>query len=202
MERIDEPAYSPLAFREAIANAICHRDYATGGSSIGVAMYDDRLEVSSSGTLHFGFTPQSLFQPHESRPWNPLIASVFYRRGIIESWGQGTIRMAAWTKEAGLPAPEILEIPCAVVIRFKPSVLGITGATGKTTGKTTGKPIGKTPLAVIGLLAEDPTLTAPQLAARLEKSELTVHRALRSLREAGRLQRVGPDKGGYWQVIE
>lgn len=202
MERIDEPAYSPLAFREAIANAICHRDYATGGSSIGVAMYDDRLEVSSSGTLHFGFTPQSLFEPHESRPWNPLIASVFYRRGIIESWGQGTIRMAAWTKEAGLPAPEILEIPCAVVIRFKPSVLGITGATGKTTGKTTGKPIGKTPLAVIGLLAEDPTLTAPQLAARLDKSELTVHRALRTLREAGRLQRVGPDKGGYWQVIE
>ena len=202
MERIDEPAYSPLAFREAIANAICHRDYATGGSSIGVAMYDDRLEVSSSGTLHFGFTPQSLFEPHESRPWNPLIASVFYRRGIIESWGQGTIRMAAWTKEAGLPAPEILEIPGAVVVRFKPSVLGITGATGKTTGKPTGKPIGKTPLAVIGLLAEDPTLTAPQLAARLDKSELTVHRALRSLREAGRLQRVGPDKGGYWQVIE
>jgi ATP-dependent DNA helicase RecG len=158
--------------------------------------------VSSSGTLHFGFTPQSLFEPHESRPWNPLIASVFYRRGIIESWGQGTIRMAAWTKEAGLPAPEILEIPGAVVVRFKPSVLGITGATGKTTGKTTGKPIGKTPLAVIGLLAEDPTLTAPQLAARLDKSELTVHRALRTLREAGRLQRVGPDKGGYWQVIE
>jgi len=74
MERVDEPAYSPLAFREAIANAICHRDYASGGSSIGVAIYDDRLEVTSSGTLHFGFTPQALFEPHESRPWNPLIA--------------------------------------------------------------------------------------------------------------------------------
>jgi len=119
MERVDEPAYSPLAFREAIANAICHRDYASGGSSIGVAMYDDRLEVTSSGTLHFGFTPQALFEPHESRPWNPLIASVFYRRGIIETWGQGTLKMAAWAKEAGLPAPEILEIPGAVVVRFQ-----------------------------------------------------------------------------------
>lgn len=119
MERIDEPAYSPLAFREAIANAICHRDYATGGSSIGVAMYDDRLEVTSSGTLHFGFTPQALFEPHESRPWNPLIASIFYRRGIIETWGQGTLKMAAWTEEAGLPKPEILEIPGAVVVRFR-----------------------------------------------------------------------------------
>jgi predicted HTH transcriptional regulator len=79
MERVDEPEYSPLAFREAIANVICHRDYASGGSSIGVAMYDDRLEVTSSGTLHFGFTPQSLFLAHESRPWNPLIASVLRR---------------------------------------------------------------------------------------------------------------------------
>ena len=188
MERIDEPAYSPLAFREAIANAICHRDYASGGSSIGVAMYDDRLEVTSSGTLHFGFTPQALFEPHESRPWNPLVASVFYRRGIIETWGQGTLKMAAWSEEAGLPKPEILEIPGAVVVRFR----------GKTTGKTTGK----TPLAVLHLLAEDPSLTVPQLAAHLEKSELTIHRAIRSLRESGRLQRIGPDKGGHWKVIE
>jgi len=119
MVRIDEPAYSPLAFREAVANAICHREYTSGGSSIGVAIYDDRLEVTSSGTLHFGFTPQTLFEPHESRPWNPLIASVFYRRGIIETWGQGTLRMAAWTAELGLPKPEILEVPGAVVVRFR-----------------------------------------------------------------------------------
>jgi len=52
-----------------------------------------------------------LFEPHESRPWNPLIASVFYRRGMIETWGQGTLKMAAWAEEAGLPRPEILEIP-------------------------------------------------------------------------------------------
>lgn len=118
-----------LAFREAVANAICHRDYATGGSSIGVAMYDDRLEVTSSGTLHFGFTPQTLFEPHESRPWNPLIASVFYRRGIIETWGQGTLKMAAWTEAAGLLKPEILEIPGAVVVRFR----------GRTLEKGTGE---------------------------------------------------------------
>lgn len=119
MKRIDEPLYPPLAFREAIANAICHREYTTGGSSVGVAMYDDRLEVTSSGTLHFGLTPPALFEPHESRPWNPLIASVFYRRGIIETWGQGTLKMAAWAEEAGLPRPEILEIPGAVVVRFR-----------------------------------------------------------------------------------
>lgn len=71
LERVDEPLYPPLAVREALANAICHRDYSIGGGSIGVALYDDRLEVTSSGTLHFGLTPAALFEPHESLPWNP-----------------------------------------------------------------------------------------------------------------------------------
>ena len=191
MERIDEPAYSPLAFREAVANAICHRDYTTGGSSIGVAMFDDRVEVSSSGALHFGFTPQALLLPHESRPWNPLIASVFYRRGIIETWGQGTLKMAAWTEEARLPKPEILEVPGAVVVRF----------TGKALQKTIGKTIGKTPAAVLQLLAEDPTRSVVQLADHLGKAEVTIHCAIRRLRQSGRLVRIGPAKGGHWKVV-
>ncbi len=78
-ERIDEPLYPPLATREALANALCHRDYSIVGGSIGIAIYDDRLEVTSSGSLHFGLTPEKLFAPHESRPWNPLIARTFYR---------------------------------------------------------------------------------------------------------------------------
>ena len=93
-ERIDEPLYPPLAVRESLANALCHRDYAIGGGSVGVAVYDDRLEVTSPGPLHFGLTPEKLFAPHESRPWNPLIARTFYRRGIIEEWGRGTLKAA------------------------------------------------------------------------------------------------------------
>jgi len=190
MERIDEPLYPPLALREAIANAICHRDYATGGSSIGVAMYDDRLEVTSSGTLHFGFTPQALFEPHESRPWNPLIASVFYRRGIIETWGQGTLKMAAWAEEAGLPRPEILEIPGAVGVRFRATAAGEVETPGKT------------PAAILALLQREPDLSIPEIAIRLKKSESAIERAIRRLRESGRLERIGPAKGGHWQVIE
>ena len=58
-ERIDEPLYPPSATREALANALCHRDYAIGGGSIGLAVYDDRLEVTSAGALHFGLTRSS-----------------------------------------------------------------------------------------------------------------------------------------------
>ena len=96
-ERIDEPLYPTLATREALANALCHRDYSIGGGSVGIAIYDDRLEVTSSGSLHFGLTPEKLFAPHESLPWNPLIARTFYRRGIIEEWGSGTLKMAEVT---------------------------------------------------------------------------------------------------------
>ena len=101
IERIDEPLYPPLATREALANALCHRDYSIGGGSVGIAVYDDRLEVTSSGSLHFGLTPEKLFAPHESRPWNPLIARTFYRRGFIEEWGSGTLKMAELTSSAG-----------------------------------------------------------------------------------------------------
>jgi len=120
-ERVDDPLYPPLALREALANAFCHRDYAIGGGSVGVAIYDDRLEVTSSGTLHFGLTAEALFAPHESLPWNPLIARVFFRRGVIEAWGRGTIKMAELVRQAGLPVPEIEDAGGGVTVRFRPS---------------------------------------------------------------------------------
>jgi len=120
-ERVDEPLYPPVALREALANAFCHRDYGIGGGSVAVAVFQDRLEITSSGTLHFGLTAEKLFEPHESLPWNPLIARVFHRRGIIESWGRGTLKMAELTQKAGLPRPEIEEQAGCVVVRFRPS---------------------------------------------------------------------------------
>ncbi len=84
-----------------------------------MAVYDDRLEVTSSGTLHFGLTPEKLFAPHESLPWNPLIARTLYRRGIIEEWGRGTLKMAELTTSAGLPRPEIEDAGGCVTVRFR-----------------------------------------------------------------------------------
>ena len=120
-ERVDEPLYPTAALREALANALCHRDYSIGGGSIGVGIYDDRLEVTSTGPLPFGLTPEQLFKPHPSQPWNPLIADVFYRRGIIEKWGSGTIKMAELITQAGLPALEIENSVNQVTVRFRQS---------------------------------------------------------------------------------
>ena len=202
MEREDTPLLPVEALREALANAFVHRDYAIGGGSVSVALYDDRLEIISIGDLHFGLTPEALFREHESRPWNPMIARTFYRRGIIETWGRGTLKIARLMREAGHQPPAVSLRPGAVVVTFGLPGAGALETPGKTTGKTTGKTIGKTPAAVMRLLAEDPNLSVPQLAARLQKSELTIHRAIRTLRESGRLERIGPDKGGHWRVIE
>ena len=118
-ERIDDPLYPPAALREALANALCHRDYSIVGGAVSIAIYDDRLEVSSTGTLPFGLTPEDLTRPHTSRPWNPLIAQVFYRRGIIEAWGRGTIKMAELTEQAGLAPPEFESSVGEVLVRFR-----------------------------------------------------------------------------------
>ena len=121
MKRVDRPLYHPRAIREALANAFCHRDYAVPGAFLSVAVYNDRMEIINPGTLHFGITVKALFKPHESRPWNPIIANVFYRAGIIEKWGTGTLNIIEWCKENRNPPPEWSIRSGSVVLIFKPS---------------------------------------------------------------------------------
>ena len=120
-ERVDEPLYPTEALREALANALCHRDYGLGGGAVDIGIYDDRLEITSSGPLPFGLTPEDLTRLHQSRPWNPLIAHAFYRRGIIESWGRGTLKMIELTRQAGLATPEFEGTRHDVTVRFRPT---------------------------------------------------------------------------------
>ena len=120
--RIDEPLYPLKALREALANALCHRDYASGGGSVSVGIYDDRLEITSTGPLHFGLTSEKLFEVHESLLWNPLIAEVFFNCGVIEKWGRGTTEMAKLVEDAGLPKLEIEEVSGCVTVRFRQNI--------------------------------------------------------------------------------
>jgi ATP-dependent DNA helicase RecG len=119
-ERVDEPLFPLVALREALVNAFCHRDYAQVGGTVGVGIYDDRLEIWSDGNLPFGL-PADLKRDHLSRPRNPLIAEVFYRRGLVERWGRGTQRLVELCVRAGHPEPEFLEQGGAVCVRFLPS---------------------------------------------------------------------------------
>ena len=120
-ERNDEPLFPLEALREALVNAFCHRDYTIIGGAVSLAIYDDRLEIWSDGTLPFGLKPEDLKREHSSRPRNPLIANVFYLCGIIERWGRGTQKIVELCVKAGHPEPEFGEQAGSVWVRFLPS---------------------------------------------------------------------------------
>ncbi len=130
MIREDYPMYPPRASREAMANAICHRDYTSPSGAIAIAMYDDHLEVINPGSFHFGVTPDHLMRPHISKPWNPIIAEVFYRAGVTEQWGTGTLNIIEWCKENKNPQPSWEEQTGSVIITFLPSTSFLEEAGG------------------------------------------------------------------------
>ncbi|MYB57663.1 MAG: AAA family ATPase [Gemmatimonadetes bacterium] len=195
-ERIDEPLYPPLATREALANALCHRDYSIGGGSVGVAIYDDRLEVTSSGPLHFGLTPEKLFAPHESRPWNPLIAGTFYRRGVIERWGSGTLKIAEQVSAAGLPPPEIEDDGRCVTVRFRHGQPLIQQPTGTESIKRQEAILTLLALAEDGLaLREIRAQLGPQTNERRLREDLAI------LKNRGLVAPVGYGRGARWKRL-
>ena len=80
-------------------------------------------EITNPGALQFGITPEKLTKPHESKPWNPIIANVFYRAGIIERWGTGTLNIIDWCTENGNPIPAWQEQAGSVYVTFLPAAL-------------------------------------------------------------------------------
>ena len=97
--------YPLNAIREAIINAVCHRDY-TSDAHTQIRLYDDRLEIWNAGSLPTGLTPETLLKEHDSIPRNRKIAEAFYNAGFIERWGSGILRIASELKAADLPAPQ------------------------------------------------------------------------------------------------
>lgn len=95
----------PEVVREAIVNAVAHRDYTSSGS-VQVMLFADRLEVWNPGHLPPSLTLEMLRRPHGSVPGNPLLAESLYLAQYIERMGTGTGDMIARCREAGLPEPQ------------------------------------------------------------------------------------------------
>jgi len=108
-QREDIWDYPIPALREAVLNALTHRDYFNIANFILIKVYDDHIWLSNPGGLPEGISIEELKKPHGSFLRNPLIAKVFYLAGFIEQYGSGTVRMVEWMKEAGLPEPEYKE---------------------------------------------------------------------------------------------
>jgi ATP-dependent DNA helicase RecG len=105
LQRVESWEYPYEAIREVILNAIVHRDYM--GAPIQISVYDDKLIVWNEGSLPKDLTFEDLKRKHSSRPHNPILASAFFKGGLIEAWGRGTIKIINECKKAGLPEPII-----------------------------------------------------------------------------------------------
>ena len=92
------------AMREAVTNAVIHRDYAVP-VPIQIRVYDDRVAIWNAGRLPTGWSLENLTGEHASRPYNPAIADAFFRAGLIEAWGRGIHRIRQACEEAGNPVP-------------------------------------------------------------------------------------------------
>lgn len=94
------------ALRECCTNALCHRSYHRPGSSVGIAIYDDRVEIENSGTFPPDITMEKLLSGHNSEPQNLIIANVLYKSEVLESWGRGIGLMISECRRVGIPDPE------------------------------------------------------------------------------------------------
>jgi len=105
IHRKEKLEYPYEALREAIINALIHRDY-LGTSHIQIRVYDDKLVIMNEGKLPPELSVEKLKIEHSSKPRNPLLASVFYLAGFIESWGSGTLKIIKTCKDEGLLEPD------------------------------------------------------------------------------------------------
>ena len=117
--REEELSIPYKALRECCINSLCHRSYHYPGSSVSIAIYDDRVEITNTGTFPADLPVERLMQEHDSKPQNPIIANVLYKSKILESWGRGIGTMVDECKRVGLPAPEFKTDGYFVTVVFR-----------------------------------------------------------------------------------
>ena len=104
--RVETYEYPKEAVREALLNAVSHKDYASG-FPIQISVYSDKIMIWNEDSLPDNWTIEKLLSKHSSKPYNPDIANAFFRSGYVEAWGRGIEKMISQCIEAGLPEPTI-----------------------------------------------------------------------------------------------
>ncbi|MDR3166097.1 MAG: hypothetical protein LBU13_11045 [Synergistaceae bacterium] len=168
------------ALREALLNAILHKDYSSG-VPIQISVYDDKLFIGNVGRLPADWSLEVLLGKHVSIPFNPTIARIFYLAGYVESWGRGIEKIFTACRNDGVPEPEYTIHPTDIMLKFAahpdriiPSghivVRGdFTDVTDNLADNLTDKE-----LAVLKLILENNCRTTSEMASKLAVSRQTI----------------------------
>lgn len=204
IQRIERYIVPDAALREALLNALCHKQYESG-IPIQISVYDDCLYIANCGRLPENWTIDSLMSKHASKPYNPSIANVFYLAGLIENWGRGVEKICQACREDESPLPEYTVHPGDIMIQFTAAEgRAIHSVTKKVSEKVTERvteKVSEKEIAILRLLEEDPAYTSAVLADKLGVSRKTVTLRLKSLKEKGVIRRIGSDTKGHWEII-
>lgn len=115
-EHLEIPAE---ALRETLVNALCHRQYKKYNLTIGIAIYDNRIEIENPGILLPQLTPETIKQPHISYPYNHIIADVLFKTTFLENWGSGARRIIDACKRQNVEEPLWSTQGGFVIVTFK-----------------------------------------------------------------------------------
>jgi len=199
--RKEIPEIPVRAISEAIGNSLCHRDYSNPKGNE-VAIFKNRIEIYNPGLFPEGIEPEDFFTGHEhSVLRNPLIAETMFRSRDIERWGSGIKRIHDECTEHGIKVEFIRRKTGFVVLFYRPAWIEEPDTSEKTTQKTTQKTAQKTAQKIILLLKENPTLGRKEIAKQLGGiTESGVKYHLGKLLREGYIKRIGPAKGGHWEI--
>ncbi|HEV2998540.1 MAG TPA: ATP-binding protein [Solirubrobacteraceae bacterium] len=197
--------YPGLAVREILNNAVAHADYAVEGASIFVALYSDRLEISSPGTWPPGFSRED-FESGVSLRRNKAISRVLMRLGVIEGYGSGYDRVTAACRAGGYPEPEWIENGPQIKVLLRPHpAAGLSprlvhdipeGSHRTSRARVARKERHAAVLVAIEELEQPNTI---DIQRRTGISTRSLGRDLRHLREAGLIEFVGAPQTGFYR---
>ena len=204
----------PEAIREMIINAHCHRNLLEE-SCIQVAVYDDRLEITSPGGLYNGLTYEEIMNGH-SKIRNKGIANIFSQMGLVEAWGSGIKRIFNAAKEYGLPEPSFQEFDNMFRVELfrnslpmeqKNKSIGEASekhrrSIGEASEKLQEIKLNDTQQNIVKLLFKDSSLSAAKLAEKIGVARRNIESNIKKLKDYGILIRHGSPKNGYWEVSE
>ena len=180
LRRKEIPEIPEVAMREAIVNAVCHRDYFEKGASVMVEIFDDRVEISNPGGLARGLSLEDFGTRSLTR--NPTIASLLHRTNYIERMGTGINRIRLALKEAGFFT--------VLFRRLTSDKIGINFG------------INETQRRILETIANDCGTTVKKIAESLGLSSRSIEMNIKDLKEKGVLVRKGSKKAGIWQIID
>lgn len=202
--RVETYPYARDAIREAIFNAIAHNCYMFG-SPIQIRINPDEMIISNQCILPEGWTAETFMQVHESRPYNPVMANVFYLAGYIERWGRGIEKICKACDELGAERPTYTLVGTGLRVHFK--ALKSALIEPPKASKVHNDPIDE-PLEnllenrIIQEIKNNPKITYDELSKALKVSRSTVKRTMMKLIQEVRVERIGGKRYGHWQVSE